>query len=73
MVSPYMGSREERGVGQGGNSTRGRLHARLTRRGAGGGGGAGEAGRGVDWTLAALGVAAVGAGGGGRHLQGLQT
>lgn len=71
-----MRSGEQGGVGQAGRGSGRRLQGGLSRSwagGGGGGGGAGEAGRGVDRTLTALGVAAVGTGRSGGHLQRLQS
>lgn len=68
-----MRSGEQWGVGQAGGGSRRHFQVGLGRSGAAWGGGAGQAGWGVDRALAALGVAAVGTGRSGRHLEGLQT
>lgn len=68
-----MRSGEQGGVGQAGRGPWRRLQGGLSRSWAGGGGGAGEARRGVDGTLTALGVAAMGTGRSGGHLQRLQS
>lgn len=52
--NPYMRSREQRGVGQGGSGAGRHLDAGLRWRGAAGGGGAGQTGRGMNGALAAL-------------------